>query len=161
MKNKSLKYILAYFVILNIILVSSIYVSINVPEEFKEINSGEELYFTFDIKDLEDIEMQDILLEYEIIKGNKTITASSETKSIAIQASFVKSIIIPKEIRSGVYLVVIKVNNKTTASDTFYVKNYNQFIIGIFIILLLIILIKLFDEIYKLKKKIKRIKKQK
>lgn len=161
MKNKSLKYILAYFVILNIILVSSIYVSIKVPEEFKEINSGEELYFTFDIKDLEDIEMQDILLEYEIIKGNKTITASSETKSIAIQASFIKSIIIPKETRSGVYLVVIKVNNKTTASDTFYVKNYNQFIIGIFIILLLIILIKLFDEIYKLKKKIKRIKKQK
>ena len=148
--NKKLIYIIIASVILNLTFISAIYISVSVPEKYTHVIAGEEFYFTFEVKDPKNFGRHDILLEYEIKKGDKTIAGKTETKAIETQASFLESIPIPEDAPSGVYSIVVTID-KESGDAVFYVKkqiNYFLIIIAIIIIGFFLTLL----ELYRIRK---------
>jgi len=145
-------------------LIHALEVTINVPEKYQEIEAGEKLIFKIDIKNIEKIGRHDINLEYAIIKDNKTIIKSKETKAIEVQTSFLASINIPNDMEDGTYIIKTIINEKEISEATFYVKKskkeqiktYFTLIVSATIIVALII----FYEIKKMKKSTKTLKQE-
>ena len=149
--RKKLIYITITMVVLNLTFISAIYISVSVPEKYTDVIAGEEFYFTFELKEPENLGRHDILLEYEIKKGDKTIAGKTETKAIETQASFIESLLMPKNAQSGIYSIVVTVNNRDSESAVFYVKkqiNYFLIIIAIIIIGFFLTLL----ELYRIRK---------
>ena len=141
-------------VILNLTFISAIDISVSIPERYERVKAGEELYFAFEIKDRENVGRHDILLEYEIRKGDELINVRTETKGIETQASFFESILIPKNTQSGIYLIVVTVDNKEYGNAAFFVKNQIDYFLIIMIVILIVIFLILL-ELYRIRKSVK------
>jgi len=108
-----------------ILVMPSIYaisVSVSVPEKYQEIGVGGTLYFKVDLQDQQNVGRHDISLKYDVMRGENVIVSSKELKAIETQASFLSSITIPNSAESGIYNIVVTVNDKESASAAFYIK---------------------------------------
>ena len=109
-----------------ILVMPSIYaidVSVSIPDKYQEIGVGGTLYFKVDLQDQQNVGRHDISLKYDVKKGDEGIIVSSkELKAIETQASFLSSIAIPKFVESGIYNIVVTVNDKESASAAFFIK---------------------------------------
>ena len=103
--------------------VYAIDVSVSVPDKYQEIGVGGTLYFKVDLQDQQNVGRHDISLMYEIWKGKDLLVCSGEElKAIETQASFLSSIAVPSNAESGIYNIVVTVNDKESASAPFYIK---------------------------------------
>jgi hypothetical protein len=108
-----------------ILVMPSVYaisVSVSVPEKYQEIGVGGTLYFKVDLQDQQNAGRHDISLKYDVTKGENIIVSSKELKAIETQASFLSSITIPSSAESGIYNIVVTVNDNESASAAFYIK---------------------------------------
>nr|MCK4929767.1 hypothetical protein [Nanoarchaeota archaeon] len=89
----------------NIILAQETFnIEIELPETYKEIPAGEELWFTIKVINLANQDRMDITLKYDILNLNKyAVTSKSETVAVETQASFVGNIEIPDNLGNGLY----------------------------------------------------------
>ena len=152
---RKLIYIIMVVVILNLTFISAIDISVSIPEKYERVKAGEELYFTFEIKDLKNIGRHDILLKYEIKKEDELINAATETKGVETQASFVESILIPKNARSGIYSIVVIVDNKGVGSAVFFVESQINYISTYFFIIIVMLIFVILLELYRIRKSVK------
>ena len=152
---RKLIYIIIVVVILNLTFISAIDISVSIPEKYERVKAGEELYFNFEIKDLENIGRHDIFLEYEIRKEDELITARTETIGVETQASFVESILIPKNARSGIYSIVVIVDNKESGSAVFFVESQINYISTYFFIIIVMLIFVILLELYRIRKSVK------
>lgn len=75
---------------------------VEIPNTYKKITAGEEIWFTMKLINLANVERIDITLLYEILNEKKEVIASrSETVAVETQASFVGSLKIPSEAVEG------------------------------------------------------------
>jgi len=108
-----------------ILVMPSVYaisVSVSVPEKYQEIGVGGTLYFKVDLQDQQNAGRHDISLKYDVTKGENIIVSSKELKAIETQASFLSSITIPSSAESGIYNIVVTVNDNESASAAFYIR---------------------------------------
>jgi hypothetical protein len=144
-------------------------VSVKVPSNYKQLSSGSDLFFEISLFNLGQTGRIDAFVEYFIkdFDGN-VLEKKDETVAVETQASFLRSIKLPDDVKSGKYLVVtnIKYGNNTEASssDTFEVGSKNLIgfsippkiliwiIIGIVFVIIVIIVVYL---IYKKNRKMK------
>jgi hypothetical protein len=108
-----------------ILVMPSVYaisVSVSIPEKYQEIGVGGTLYFKVDLQDPQNAGRHDISLKYDVTKGENIIVSSKELKAIETQASFLSSITIPNSAESGIYNIVVTVNDNESASAAFYIK---------------------------------------
>ena len=154
--DKKLIYIIVSVVILNLTFISAIDVSVNVLKEYERVDAGEKVYFTFKIIDPESLGRHDILLEYEIKKGNETITGKTETKGVGIQFSWVKSILIPEDAQSGIYSITVTVDNKTSGSSIFYVEKQINYFLVIMVMIIIGFLLTWLLVLYRMRKSVKK-----
>jgi len=108
-----------------ILVMPSVYaisVSVSVPDKYQEIGVGGTLYFKVDLQDPQNAGRHDISLKYDVKKGENIIVSSKELKAIETQASFLSSITIPNSAESGIYNIVVTVNDKESASAAFYIR---------------------------------------
>ena len=143
-------------VILNLTFISAIDISVSIPGRYERVKAGEELYFAFEIKDPENVGRHDILLEYEIRKGDELINVRTETKGIETQASFFESILIPKNTLSGIYSIIVTVDNKESRSAFFYVKKQINYFLISFLILIAMIIFLILLNLYRIRKSVKK-----
>jgi len=102
--------------------VYAIDVSVSVPDKYQEIGVGGTLYFKVDLQDPQNAGRHDISLKYDVTKGENVLVSSKELKAIETQASFLSSIAIPSNADSGIYNIVVTVNDKESASAAFYIR---------------------------------------
>ena len=102
--------------------VCAIDVSVSVPDKYQEIGVGGTMFFKVDLQDQQNAGRHDISLRYDVMKGENVIVSSKELKAIETQASFLSSIAIPGSAESGIYNIVVTVNDKESASAAFYIK---------------------------------------
>ncbi len=79
---RKLIYIIMVVVILNLTFISAIDISVSIPGKYERVKAGEKLYFSFEIKVPEKVGRHDILLGYEIRKGDEIINVRTKTKGI-------------------------------------------------------------------------------
>ena len=60
------------FSLVNLTYVSTMEVSVSIPEGYKEVKAGETLYFNIELLSPEILGKQDVNLEYQIKKGEDT-----------------------------------------------------------------------------------------
>ena len=154
--NKKLIYIIVSIVILNLTFISAIDVSVNVLKEYERVKAGEKVYFTFEIIDPENPGTHDIFLEYEIKKGNEIIIGKTETKGVGIQLSWVKSILIPENAQSGIYSIIVTVDDKASGSSIFYVEKQINYFLIIIVITIIGFLLTWLLVLYRMKKSMKK-----
>jgi len=99
-------------------------VSVSIPDKYQEIGVGGTLFFKVDLQDQQNVGRHDISLKYDVKKGGDEdiIVSSRELKAIETQASFLSSIMIPNSAESGIYNIVVTVNDKESASAAFYIR---------------------------------------
>ncbi len=98
--------------ILSTSLVSAMSATVNIPEEFSEVNAGERVYFETEIKWPSNDRRQDLRIEYSI-RGNddEEIAYLQVLKAIETQASFMEFVNIPESTQEGVYRVYLTITD--------------------------------------------------
>lgn len=117
------------FLILFVILifdVSAISIDINVPEKYHEVLAGERFYFEIAVKYPENPTRIDLRLEYEIKDSQGKVVAESKAlKAVETQASFIDYVILPTDVKKGMYTIHVYVkdygNLSEEVSSSFYV----------------------------------------
>jgi hypothetical protein len=123
--------------------VTSLSISVHVPEKYTVVNAGDRFYFEVDVKYPENPRRKDLQLEYTITdsRGN-VISQSKAVKAIETQASFVDFIVIPDDVKTGLYYINVKVSDYGTLSQevnsTFQVKEKKSDQTRIYFLILLI-----------------------
>jgi len=138
-----------------------------IPSQYKEVKPGEDVSFQISIFNLIDKEKVDVEITYYIkdFKGN-TIAEQTSIIGVETQASFSRTIKLPKNIKEGQYIIganVIYNQSIGTASDIFNVRILESalikglipisiiLVIGLIILIALILLL-----IFHFKRKIKK-----
>ena len=98
----------------------------DVPEKYKEIFIGEDVMLQITLFNLGDLGKQDVALEYQIkdFDGN-VIASQSEVVAVETQASFVREIDLPGDIKRGRYVAAALArydHSIGSSSDVFLVK---------------------------------------
>jgi hypothetical protein len=99
---------------------------VQIAQTHKNIQAGEELWFTTKILNLAGTQRMDISLKYEILNsGGEIISSKTETVAIETQASFVGNLKVPENAMPGSYSlqVILIANSQEEASgkDSFTV----------------------------------------
>jgi len=129
-------------------------VSLDIPLEYKEILSGEELVLQLTLFNLADIGKTDVSIEYIVkdFEGN-TLVEESEVVTVETQVSFSKTIKLPLDVELGDYLAIVQVrygDSLGSSSDMFHVigeleigklEANKYFIIVLFVLIILVIFI--------------------
>lgn len=155
-QKDGLIYIIIAVVILNLTFISAVDISVSIPGKYERVKAGEELYFNFVIKDLENIGRHDIFLEYEIREEDELITVRTETIAVETQASFFESILIPKDTQSGIYSIIVTVDNKESGSAVFFVEKQINYISTYFLIIIAMLILVILLELYRIRKSVKK-----
>ena len=145
-------------------------VKISLLEKFKKVFPGEEISAEIQIFNVNNIGKVDIVLDYWLSSENGTILSSaSDSLAVEAVASFVRSLIVPEDIKPGTYYFNVDVTYKefTTSSKAefkvktkkrdFIEKHFKKIIIIISLIIILL-LIYLIGKRNKEKGRIKKIK---
>ncbi|MHA1287148.1 MAG: hypothetical protein ACTSPB_07045 [Candidatus Thorarchaeota archaeon] len=103
-------------------------VKIDVPERYKKVLPGEDLYFAVEIYNLGEIGLVDVDIDY-IVKDseNNVVVRDSETLAVETKTSFLKKIHIPLSATAGKYILYVKVtydDSVALASETFEVTEF-------------------------------------
>jgi hypothetical protein len=141
---------IAVFVFIGIFLfalfpksVSPLSISVHVPEKYTTVNAGDRFYFEVDIKYPENPRRKDLQFEYSITdsEGN-LISRSKALKAVETQASFVDFIVIPEDVKTGLYFINVKVSDyealSQEVSSSFSVKEKTNDQTRIYFLILLI-----------------------
>ncbi len=89
---------------------NSFNIEIDLPETYKTVQSGEEIWFTTKVTNLACPDRIDITLNYDILNLNKFVVASkSETVAVGTQASFVGNLDIPSSLSGGNYFLRVSI----------------------------------------------------
>ncbi len=118
---------------------------VKIPDEYLNMLPGKEVLAEIELFNLGEVKRADVELEYTIedSQGNK-VTKKKETMAIETQASFIRKIKIPTNVKGGKHILYIKViYNEKSASATaeFNVINIKTTKIYIIIIIISIMLI--------------------
>jgi len=98
------------FLLINPFLVSSLGLSVYVPEKYNEISAGERVYFEIDLKYPENPKRKDVELIYEIKNLNEeTLIKAQALRAVETQASFIDFLITPKSMREDLYVIEISI----------------------------------------------------
>jgi len=174
--------ILIIAIILVICSVSSIIVSaaqsfnveIELPDSYKNVNPGNDVWFTIKLLNLANTQRVDVTLNYEIADSNgKSIIHNTKTVAIETQASFVADLKLPENSLPGDYNINVVVNSSmgestaTTALKVSASKNDMMLyyvlagVIGLVLIIFFVIKSRPILKKIKLKMKINKIVKDK
>ena len=140
-------------------------VKISISNLFKIIKSGREVIAEIEVFNVNNIGQVDVLVDYHITskKDNQTIlTQGSDTLAVEAVASFVRSLTVPYDVKSGIYYfnVAIKYQDKIMASgiaEFRVIRNY-EIIIGVGIIVLIVVGI--FFYLWRIKRKEEKLEKR-
>jgi hypothetical protein len=87
-------------------------VEIDLPTNYRNVNPGNEIWFTVKLLNLANAQRVDIVLNYELLDlNNNLIMHNSKTVAIETQASFVADLVLPIDISSGDYYLRVVVNS--------------------------------------------------
>ncbi len=101
-------------------------VNINLPHSYESVSAGEAIYFTTKIVNLGSKNRVDINLKYEIIDSNELVLSSkSQTVAIETQASFVETILLPKDVRPGKYFLKVTLRSEELNSEIYSQTTFN------------------------------------
>ncbi len=140
-------------------------VKVDIPDKYKKVLPGEDVYFIVSIYNLNRIGLVDVNVEY-IVKDleNNVILTDGEVKAVETEVSFFKNIHIPLTAVPGKYVLYVKVtydDSVAIASETFEVTEFYFPIIHPTILLAIITaIVLLFAYLRREKKKLKRRKKR-
>ena len=144
-------------------------VRVSVLEKFKKVFPGEEVSAQIEVFNINNIGQVDVIVKYYITDKNdtedkKVLAESSDTLAVEAVASFVRSLIIPEDIKPGTYYFNVDVTYKdfTTSSSTeFKVKSLKRrfieehfkdiVVIGITVIILVVIILFIYLRIIRKK----------
>jgi hypothetical protein len=99
---------LLFVSILFVNLSSAMTATINIPEKYSHVSAGETIYFETEIKWSENTERKDLRIEYSIKnKNGDEIAYLKVLKAIETQASFMDSINIPENTKTGMYKIFL------------------------------------------------------
>ncbi len=110
----------ALILVMPSVCATDVYVSI--PNKYQEIGVGGTLFFKVDLHDHQIVGRHDISLKYDVMKGATVIVSSKELRAMETQMSFLNSITVPDSAESGLYDIVVTVNDNESASAAFYIK---------------------------------------
>src|SRR3989344_3812933 len=102
-------------------------VDINVLPEYKQVRQGDKILIQNVLFNLRGFGAGDVNVKYSI-KDNKgnVIAAQEESVYIETQAKFIRELVIPEEIKAGIYVAFVEASSNGTivgtGSDTFEVK---------------------------------------
>lgn len=91
--------------------IKALSVSTQIPEKYAEIQAGERIYFEIDIKYPENPIRKDLRLNYEVTKDQEIMAQSQVLKAVETQASFLDSIVIPENSKTGLYNLKVKISD--------------------------------------------------
>lgn len=98
---------------------------VELPDTYKNVNPGEEVWFTIKPLNLANTNRIDVTLKYDLVdKDNTVLATNSKTVAIETQASFVASLIIPENTKAGDYHLLVTLNSplgESTAKTSFKV----------------------------------------
>ncbi len=98
---------------------------VEIPETYKEVLAGEDLWFTSKVLNLANTNRTDVTLKYEILDVNGELkTLKSETVAVETRASFVRDLKVPKSLEKGFYFLrvtLISPFEKSEAETSFKV----------------------------------------
>jgi len=122
--------------------VSSLSLDLSIPKEYSEVVSGESVYFQINVKYPENTLRQDLVLEYKILDENGKVLARLETlKAIETQFSLFESIVVPKDLVSGMYVLNVQVSSggilMNEINTSFNVVDEKESLLVIFLIIFL------------------------
>jgi len=158
MKKIIFFFIMGLFLI-NLVLVSGLSASINIPEKYSEVQAGEKFYFSIEIKYPENPSRKDIKLSYEILKDGEIVAQAKVLKAIENQASFMDFIVIPNSAEKGMNIIKVGISDYEDLSKeveaSFNIKSKKQedltkyifmllgsILLGVILILIRVFLIK-------------------
>lgn len=151
MKKLFMLFVMGIFLFSFISSVSSLSISVDIPEKYMEVHAGEKFYFEVEVKYPENNIRKDLIFEFDVKKGDEIISHSKTLKAIETQMSFLDSINIPEDTDNGLYTLQVSVSDYDDlyeeVSTTFQVvekkdSHFSLWIaIGVLFILMLIILI--------------------
>lgn len=136
-----------------------------ISDQSTQVAGGDRLYFEVDIKYPENQTRQDLRLEYQIKKGAKIIITEKVLRAVETQASFVDYMVVPKNIKGGIYTLNVivkdyKGNINESVSETFRItKGFDETTKYFFIILAVILFLAMliFFQIFSLHRKHKKV----
>ena len=98
-------------------------VEIEIPRRYLEVFPGDEILGEITLYNLGELGKVDAVVEY-IIKdeNNKVVTTASDTIAVETRTSFIKSILIPKNVKYGRHLFYIRVtyDSKVASASVFF-----------------------------------------
>ena len=104
-------FLLAIF-LFSITNISALTLTVDVPDKYSKITAGERFFFTLAVKYPENPSRIDLRLTYEIRNTQGELVAQAKVlKAIQTQASFIDSIVLPKDLRGGLHTIDILVND--------------------------------------------------
>ena len=110
MKSKIIIFILGLVIFSQ--LSSAISVTMHIPEKYNDVEAGERLYFEISVKYPENPTRIDLRLNYEIKDSDGNIVAQAKAlKAVETQASFIDFIVLPEDIKTGIYSIDVKIND--------------------------------------------------
>jgi len=135
----------------NVIKHSLFDISIEIPNDYKKINPGNELLANIKLVNIGSAGRVDVFLDYEIKNAkNETILEKRETVAVETQANFVRMFDIPKSASLGQYKLFAKIiyaDGKEAAAEQSFevIGNYNykwiMFAIGALVVIGIIVLL--------------------
>jgi uncharacterized membrane protein len=87
-------------------------VEIDLPDSYKTVNPGSDVWFTIKLLNLANTQRVDVTLNYDILNSDgKSIVHNSKTVAIETQASFVADLQLPANTLPGEYTVNVVVSS--------------------------------------------------
>ena len=127
-----------------------------IPEKYSDVKSGTDVYFETDIKWPENPIRRDLTIEYSITDNSgKEIAYSKVLKAIETQASFIDSITIPTDAKSGLYKIYATLSGydhgtEESVAASFKVENsisstltYQFFVVGLLVLIAIFLIIQI------------------
>jgi hypothetical protein len=104
--------VFCFFLVLFLNFVSSLSLTVHVPEKYLDVVAGERVYFEIQVKYPENPQRKDLKLQYRIEDVNNNLISQTKVlKAVETQASFVDFIVIPESTKKGLYLINILIED--------------------------------------------------
>lgn len=143
-------------------------VKVSVLDKFKEVFPGEEVTAKIEVFNVNNIGQVDVKVDYYLSDNESVLAKSSDSLAVEAVASFVRSLIVPDDVKPGTYLFNANVSYKgivTSGSAEFKVKSkrlgfiqewFREIIIGVIVL----VIIGVIAYLIMLKKKEEKIEKR-
>ncbi|MBU0959288.1 MAG: VCBS repeat-containing protein, partial [Nanoarchaeota archaeon] len=138
-------------------------VKVSISNLFKIVKSGRDVIAEIEVLNVNNIGQVDVLVDYYISgRENNTIAEGSDTLAVEAVASFVRSLVVPYDIKAGRYLFNVDVSYKgvvmaSGSSEFMVIKSY-EIVIGIGVFVLIVVSI--FFYLWRIKRKTEKIEKK-